>query len=268
MTIDLSVCVPTKNSGETIDECLESIYDIANEINIIDSNSNDGTLDICKSYDTNIYQHEFSGFAELKRYAISKATSEWVLILDSDEVVSKTLRESIESTLPDTEAAAFEIKLQNRMFGEWVHFSQTKTCLVRREYAVVEESYVHEKVTVTSEQRGDIDTIDGVIFHTTYKDTEEYLRKFQQYTALEALKAEKEQESISLLREIIDGIATSVYMLTINKAILDGYRGLFFSLMTFQYRIVKYSKYRDIQRLKESSPDSWEEEWKEGIQRK
>src|SRR3989338_3670761 len=96
----LSVLVPTNNEEGNIRDCLESVK-WADEIFIVDSFSSDRTLEIARQYTNRIVQHEYINSATQKNWAIPQAKYEWVLIVDSDERVTKELREEIEKALSE-----------------------------------------------------------------------------------------------------------------------------------------------------------------------
>src|SRR3989338_9752750 len=97
----ITVLVPTYNEEKNIRDCLESVK-WADEIFIVDSFSSDRTLEIAKEYTDRIIQHEYINSAAQKNWAIPQARYEWVLIVDSDERVTKELREEIEKVLSDS----------------------------------------------------------------------------------------------------------------------------------------------------------------------
>ena len=82
----VSVIVPTKNSGEFLDACLESIADQTYkniEIIVVDNSSTDDTKDIAKKYTKKVY-NKGPERSPQRNYGVSKASGEYVLILDSD----------------------------------------------------------------------------------------------------------------------------------------------------------------------------------------
>lgn len=90
----LSICIICFNEEENIRRCLESSK-WADEIIVVDSMSQDRTVEIAKEYTENVYQREWSGYVEGKNFALSKATCEWVLSLDADEQIPEELRVEI-----------------------------------------------------------------------------------------------------------------------------------------------------------------------------
>ncbi len=96
----LSVVLATKNEEKNIAACLESIKDIADEIIILDERSTDRTRSIAKSFGAKVYEVDHEEiFHVTKQKAIEKATSEWVLQLDADEIVSLELAQEIKSVI-------------------------------------------------------------------------------------------------------------------------------------------------------------------------
>lgn len=88
--IKISAVVTTENNEDTIEKCLESIKGI-DDIVVVDSFSRDRTVEIAKKYTKRIYFRKWDGFTSQKKYALSLAKHEWVLFLDSDEVLGRGL---------------------------------------------------------------------------------------------------------------------------------------------------------------------------------
>lgn len=105
-TIDLpahlTVIILTYNSESSISNVIESVHSIGSRILIVDSFSSDKTLDIARSYSTEVVQHEFVNYAAQRNWAQAHAdlsTNDWVLHLDSDEVASPELTGQIKQVL-------------------------------------------------------------------------------------------------------------------------------------------------------------------------
>lgn len=100
----LSVVLATRNEEANIAACLSSIKEIASEIIIFDEHSSDKTVQIAKSYGAKVYEVDHEDiFHVTKQKAINKATSDWILQLDADEVVSPELSEEIKTVLALTD---------------------------------------------------------------------------------------------------------------------------------------------------------------------
>ncbi|HAB98360.1 MAG TPA: glycosyl transferase, partial [Parachlamydiales bacterium] len=91
----ISVCILTKNSSATLEKTLASLSLFA-EVVILDNGSTDDTLKIARTFPhVTIYEERFHGFGPLRNLAAKKASHDWILALDSDEVLSAALQKEI-----------------------------------------------------------------------------------------------------------------------------------------------------------------------------
>lgn len=105
--ITISLCMIVRDEEETISRCLETVKDIADEIIIVDTGSVDDTKNIVKNYTSNIYDFEWiDDFSAARNYSFSKATKEYILWLDADDVLLeddriklKQLKERMDSSI-------------------------------------------------------------------------------------------------------------------------------------------------------------------------
>ncbi|RKR11781.1 glycosyltransferase involved in cell wall biosynthesis [Flavobacterium sp. 90] len=86
--ITISLCMIVKNEEKTLAECLNSVKDIADEIIIVDTGSTDKTKEIAHSFTDKVYDFEWiNDFAAARNFAFSKATKEYQLWLDADDII-------------------------------------------------------------------------------------------------------------------------------------------------------------------------------------
>ncbi len=86
--ITISLCMIVKNEEATIERCLRSVEQIVDEIIIVDTGSTDKTKELVKQFTDNIYDFEWiDDFSAARNYAFSKATQEYILWLDADDVI-------------------------------------------------------------------------------------------------------------------------------------------------------------------------------------
>src|SRR5690348_4124066 len=94
----ISAVILTKNSDRMLEDCLHSI-DFCNEIILVDDHSIDKTLQIAKKYKAKIVENTEENFAKRRELGLRHVVSEWVLYVDSDEVVSEELAEHIQKNV-------------------------------------------------------------------------------------------------------------------------------------------------------------------------
>ncbi len=82
----VSACMIVKNEEVLLPGCLESIRNWVDEIIIVDTGSTDRTVEIAESYGAKVYFREWDGdFSAARNYSLSKATCDWIFVIDADE---------------------------------------------------------------------------------------------------------------------------------------------------------------------------------------
>lgn len=117
MVITISLCMIVKNEEDTLFRCLDSVRDIVDEIIIVDTGSIDSTKEIAKKFTTKIYDFEWvNDFSAARNYSFSKATMEYILWLDADDVILPKDREKFltlkESLSKDTDVVMMKYDIQ------------------------------------------------------------------------------------------------------------------------------------------------------------
>lgn len=84
----LSLCMIVKNEEEILARCLESPKDLFDEIIIVDTGSTDKTKEVALKFTKKIYDFKWvDDFSVARNYSFSKATSEYIMWLDADDVI-------------------------------------------------------------------------------------------------------------------------------------------------------------------------------------
>lgn len=121
----ISVVINTYNEEKNINRCLQSIKDFADEIIIVDMHSDDKTVEIAKKFKVKIFRHEYTRFVEPARnFALSKATGDWILLLDADEELPETLISKLKEISGLNNADYVRIPRKNIIFGKWIMHSR------------------------------------------------------------------------------------------------------------------------------------------------
>jgi len=98
----ISLCMIVKNEEENLTQCLLKVAHFVDEIIVVDSGPLDSTKSIALKYTENVYDYKWiNDFSKARNFSISKATNDWILVLDADEYVSEFLLENIYSFIND-----------------------------------------------------------------------------------------------------------------------------------------------------------------------
>ena len=116
----LSVAMIAMNEEANLARTLESVR-WADEIVVVDSGSKDRTIEIAQSFGAKTCYHAFGGHGEQKNVALDHCTSQWILLLDADEVLTPELQAEILALLSDEpKFNAYWIPRLNLYFGRWM----------------------------------------------------------------------------------------------------------------------------------------------------
>lgn len=94
--IPISLCMITKNESDKLDRCLAAVKDLPLEIIVVDTGSTDNSIEVARKYTEHVYHFDWiSDFAAARNFSVSKATNDWILVLDTDEYVTSVDMEAI-----------------------------------------------------------------------------------------------------------------------------------------------------------------------------
>ncbi len=86
---NLSLCMITKNEQDTIADAIGSVRGVVSQIIVADTGSTDKTVDIARTLGAQVFSHEWrDDFSSARNFSIAQATSDWIMFIDADEVIS------------------------------------------------------------------------------------------------------------------------------------------------------------------------------------
>lgn len=237
----VSAAIITKDAAAHLERCLASLA-FADEIVVVDQDSRDGTLEICRRHGALVHQSEWLGFGPTKQKAVDLCRNPWILSVDADEEVDERLRRAIVD-LPDSPpCAAYRLNRLSRFLGRWIkHCGWHPERIVRlfdRRAAAFDGNAVHESVRVT----GPVGRLPGLLLHHSYDTMELYVQKLDRYTTLSARQLHASGKRVRPLSAVIRGKATFLRMYLLQGGFLDGWQGLVLCLGSGYSVMVKYIK--------------------------
>ena len=146
---EISLCMIIKNEEETIGRCLESVKDLVDEIIIVDTGSSDKSKEIVSKYTDKIYDFEWvDDFAKARNFSFSKATKDYIMWLDADDVMLEEDREKFKKLKSEMGSADIYKCIYNCSFypnGE-PKVIQNRVRIVKREKNYKWVSPIHEVI--------------------------------------------------------------------------------------------------------------------------
>ncbi len=110
----ISLCMIMKNESKVLERCLTGVRGLVSEIIIADTGSTDNSIKLAESLGAKVFSIPWTDdFAAARNAAIERATSDWILILDPDEVLSIKDHDKIRQYTSDTRFSAYRIHTRN-----------------------------------------------------------------------------------------------------------------------------------------------------------
>jgi glycosyltransferase involved in cell wall biosynthesis len=169
--ISITACIIVKNEETVLARCLDSLQYIVEEIIIVDTGSEDGTKEIARGYTDKIYDFNWTNdFAAARNFSISKATNEFILVLDADEYIENVNRSIMEQLIISNRNKAGRILITSTYSrrGTTYRSSERLTRLFSKEYFKY-EGVIHEQI-VPARQGLKVETynVPLTVIHTGY----------------------------------------------------------------------------------------------------
>jgi len=229
----ISVVMLAYEEEDVIRRSLQKATELADEIHVVDSYSDDATAEIAESHGATVHQREWQGYADAWQYGFDRAEGDWILQLGADEVLSDRLIRELRAI--DDDGAAhdgYRINRVNYAFGEPVeHWRNWAPIFFERERGRMTDRAVHEHVTLD----GEWGRIDAPLHHYTYDSVSEYLSKLDRYTRLEV---EEIDGKPSMIRRYASPLKKTLSLLFRDRLVLDGTDGVFIAIMGGVYRYI------------------------------
>lgn len=259
--MSLSVTILTKNSERYLEEVLTPLKDFE-EVLIYDNGSNDKTIEIASRFpNVRIEKGPFFGFGETHNRVSEMAKNDWILSLDSDEVLTQELIKEIKS-LPLERGTVYAIPRHNEYRRKWIkgcgwHPDSPKRIYNRKDTRFSTHK-VHESILTEGLKEK---TLKNYFHHFTYDGVHECIAKMQHYSDLFA-QDRAGKVSSSPLKAIGHGFFTFFKSYILKRGFLDGAEGYLISCYQAHTAFYKYFKLyeanlklRDALLQKEASSD-------------
>jgi glycosyltransferase involved in cell wall biosynthesis len=187
----VSVLICTRNEERNLGACLKSVS-WADDCVILDSYSDDATVNIAQERGVRVVQREFDNFSAHKNWALENINfkHDWILIVDADERVTPELaREIADLVASQPRYHGYYLARQNWFAGTWIKhggwYPDWNLRLLRRGCGRYEERLVHEHILLD----GSPGYLHHPLIHYDYKGIERYFERHNVYSSLEAVEA-------------------------------------------------------------------------------
>lgn len=243
-----------------IARALESVAEWVGEIVVvINADVDDGTEQIAARHGAKIFREPWKGFRDQKNSAAQKATQQWVLSLDADEVVSTELRDDIGKLFADGRPkgfAAFDMPRLSVCCGHWLRhgdwYPDRQIRFWRKGAAQWGGGSVHEKLVVD----GPLGHLRGDLLHFSMDSLDRHLERISEYSTCFAQDWIAKGRRPGAVDLVLRPFWRFLRCYFLRLGFLDGWVGFYLAWQTAFACLTRYAKVREALATCSTSPSS------------
>jgi len=242
----ISAVVNTYNEEKNLGRCLESVKNFAEEIVVVDMHSTDKTVEIAKKYKAKIFLHEYTRYVEPARnFALSKATGDWILIIDADEELPQNLASKLTKIAKENKVDYVQIPRKNIIFGKWIEHSRWWPDYLVRFFKKGKVQFSNE-IHVPPKTEGEGFKLEAVeenaIIHHNFQSISQFIERLNRYTDIQAEELVKKGVKFEWQQVLTKPANEFFSRFFAGEGYKDGLHGLVLALLQAFSELILYLK--------------------------
>ncbi len=239
---NITILIHTHNEQDNIEACVRSALILTRKIIVIDMESMDKTVGLAEKFGITSYNFPFSSYVEpARQFGISKADSDWVLILDADERITEELAREVNDAIKSKKFSYYKIprknvfaKVQWLKHGGWWPDYQTR--LINKNFFKKWPQEIHSTPVI----EGKSGLLKQPLLHFFHGDIEEMVKKTIVFEDIESnllFKANRHVNNPTFFRKFIGELYRRLIK---NLGFLDGNIGIIESIYQAFSKTITY----------------------------
>ncbi|OGM19074.1 hypothetical protein A2686_00740 [Candidatus Woesebacteria bacterium RIFCSPHIGHO2_01_FULL_38_10] len=244
----ISAIVIGKNVGDKLLGCLSSLQWV-DDLVYVDTGSEDASLEIAKNNGAAVFTYKKGGYSDWRNKGLKVARGEWILYVDTDEIVPPQLRgEILHSIQRNDGCCAFAIPRKNIIFGKEMKHCGLWPDYVKRLFLKSKlkkwQGEIHEEPVY----EGKMNHLENPLMHYKHDNLSEMLEKTNKWSEIEArLMYEASHPKMNEIR-FTTAIMREFWLRIIRQtSFLDGREGVIYGLYQVFSRFLSYAKLWEMQ---------------------
>jgi (heptosyl)LPS beta-1,4-glucosyltransferase len=239
----ISAVINVRNEGEALNKCLHSIKNLVDEIIVVDMHSTDDSAKVAANAGAKVFPYRPMKFVEPARnFALSKANGKWILLLDPDEFLNKSLKKELLSITKRNDVDYVKIPRKNIIFGKWLrHSNMWPDYLVRffKKGSVTWKKEIHSQPTVKGNGLTLLDSEKMAINHNNYTSVTQFILRAIRYSNIQADELQAADYKVKISDFILKPAQEFNSRFFSAEGYKDGIHGLVFCLLqTFAIALI------------------------------
>ena len=245
----LCIAILTLNEERRIAQCIQSAQ-FADQIVVVDSGSQDGTVAIAQGLGAQVHIHpDWQGFAEQRNRLIQHCKADYIFFLDADEVIPAELATEIQAAVQSQAQLTWEVLWNQVAYGKALTMMKT-TGGVQRMFPMANllrfEGLVHEKAILRNPQTP-VRKFKHRLWHYSRETVYGSLQKLAQYAQLGAAKRAEKGKRGGVLRGFASALNSFIQLYFFRRGFLCGPEGFLFCFFIalecfFRYAMLHYDR--------------------------
>lgn len=237
---NITTVIIAKNEERNIARCIRSVRRLGPVI-VADTGSTDRTPAIAEREGATVHCIEWKGFGRAKQMACGFASTDYVLSIDADEVVSNQLARQIQQAVSSTDAAdGYFLPRVTCFCGSWIFHSgwypQYVLRLFRKDSGRCTDDLIHESIRCN----GRTARLSGLFYHYSYPDIKSFKAKLKPYARMGAATYLGKGGTLAAVKMLVNPTAWFVRQFIFQLGFADGIMGLWIAVLFAASRFLKY----------------------------
>ncbi len=247
--MNISVLINTFNEEKNIENCLKAV-EWADEIVVVDMYSDDKTVEIASRYTDKIFYFKRMGYADpARQFALEKATYDWILVVDADELVPLKLKNILSEIAGKDLADVVYIPRSNYFAGKKINglgmgtLHDMQPRFFKKGYLNFGDE-IHNFFKVESKARiYRIKNPEESFTHLSYLDFEQYFDRMNNYSTIESTSIfNGKKERNYFIKNLLMAFFQTFKEIILFKWYKDGFRGISIGILSINYCLAYYMK--------------------------
>ncbi|OFZ13586.1 MAG: hypothetical protein A2Z20_04710 [Bdellovibrionales bacterium RBG_16_40_8] len=237
----ISLVIITLNEEKNIERCIRSVP-FATEVVVLDSGSQDKTIDIARRLGARVFVEPWRGYAKQKTRATAIATQDWILSLDADEALSPEAQEEIVALLAQPLTYdAYTLPRLCYYLERWMYhggmYPDYQTRLYNRTNASWLDTPVHEHLVAEKTLK-----LKKPIFHWSFNSVAQHIETINRYSSLRAEDFKTKGKSFCAGKMMIKTASKFFEIYFIKRGFRDGIPGLIAAVVSSFSTFLRWAK--------------------------
>lgn len=226
----IAAVILTQNNQAVLPRLLRQLA-WCDQIIVIDDQSTDNTVKLAKQFGARVFSRPLRhNFATQRNFGLRHVTTDWILFVDSDEIVTPALAEEIRRCIKSNQFAAYRLPRLDHFLGRTLYHGEAGNIHLIR-LARHRAGRWHRPVHETWQVKGAIGQLKSPLYHQPHPHLASFLDKINHYTTIEARYRPLPRPTRLLFELVFLPPAKFLDNYILKLGFLDGWPGLVMAAM-------------------------------------